>query len=58
MKKLSLYVFLGLLWCNVSVADYYVTGKITGWKESVMGFKLTQTNVDVGALQLHMVSKR
>ena len=35
-----------LLWCNVSVADYYVTGKITGWQESFMGFKVTETNVD------------
>ena len=46
MKKLLGILVLGLLWCSVSVADYYVTGKITGWKESFMGFKVTETNVD------------
>ena len=46
MKKFLGIVVLGLLWCSVSVADYYVTGKITGWKESFMGFKVTETNVD------------
>ena len=46
MKKLLGILVLGLLWCNVGFADYYVTGKITGWKESFMGLKVTQTNVD------------
>ena len=46
MKKRFLIILVALLWCNVGFADYYVTGKITGWKESFMGFKVTETNVD------------
>jgi len=33
MKKLFLYVFLGLLWCNISAADIKVLNKYVDGKE-------------------------
>ena len=37
---------LGLLWCNVGVADYIVTGKITGMECGMFGIKCKIVNVD------------
>ena len=60
MKKLSLYVFLGLLWCNVGFADYIVTGKITGLECGMLGFKCKTVNVDAVKKdgQLYNLSER
>ena len=46
MKKLLGIVVLGLLWCNVGVADYIVTGKITGMECGMFGIKCKIVNVD------------
>mgnify|MGYP001391222217 FL=1 len=46
MKKLLAIVVLCLLWCNVGVADYIVTGKITGMECGMFGIKCKIVNVD------------
>jgi len=60
MKKLLGIVVLGLLWCNVGFADYYVTGKIQGANKKLLGFATQIVSVDaVGkpgdlySLQMH-----
>ena len=46
IKKLLLIIILGLSWCNLSLADYYVTGQIQGANKKLMGFGFSIVNVD------------
>ena len=45
-KKLLGIVVLGLLWCNLSLADYYVTGQIQGANKKLLGLGFSTVNVD------------
>ena len=47
MKKLFLSILVaGLLWCNLSFADYYVTGQIQGANKKLLGLSFSIVNVD------------
>ena len=50
MKKHFLIILVALFWCNVGVADYYVTGKIQGGESKLLGFGLSI--VDVHAVKI------
>jgi len=46
MKKLFLSILVFCLWCNLSLADYYVTGQIQGANKKLLGLGFSIVNVD------------